>query len=786
MKRIYVWPILLIAVGVLALCIMMLVWLARSREETALPVPPEAHRRIASNVLYTVSPRTAAEVLQIEAQEAEAARTVWAKEMLAQERGRTIERFWDAINVATNPATRWEVVAGFNAGEVLAPKWDEIQVKPHQIQLSKSTGAGRALRRAEWSELIQSLNSKGWLLDQVEFRHNQFDVTEQAGTVQPLKSRFYFSAHLKKAEKRVQVEGDIVIEWGEKTGAGEVEVKRVDASTLTIKRRDGEPAFKLARDEEIVPQGQSRILDPLILYDLDRDGLSEIILAGRNLVYRNRGAFKFEPEALCKFPEEFISTALVADFDGDGNTDFLCKKWEGLFLFQGSREGRFLEKPLTAWKPEKPLQKPMVITCGDIDADGDLDLFIGQYKEPYEGGATPRPFYDANDGEPAYLLLNDGSGQFHDGTAAAGLTSHRKRRTYSATFADLDHDGDLDLSVVSDFAGLDLYRNNGEGQFAEATQSWAGNNKAFGMAQCLSDFNNDGLIDLLMIGMTSPAAERLNHLELWRNDSPAERVMRQEMTHGNRLYLKTAAGKFAETELSASIARSGWSWGSTAFDFDNDRWVDVYIGNGLESNASVTEYESEYWLHDKYVGLTNAGTATDLYFKAKFSRTRARTHSYGGNERNRLYLNLQGKEFLEAGYLMGVALPEDSRNVVSDDLDGDGRSDLVLTTYEIWPRSKQTLKVFQNTNPGSGNWIGFRFESNGQSWPGTEVRLSHSGGETVRQLVTGDSFRSQHAPVVRFGLGSSTRADRVEIRSAGRPPVELRPQEINRILSVDE
>jgi hypothetical protein len=175
-----------------------------------------------------------------------------------------------------------------------------------------------------------------------------------------------------------------------------------------------------------------------------------------------------------------------------------------------------------------------------------------------------------------------------------------------------------------------------------------------------------------------------------------------------------------------------------------------------------------------------------LYFKAKFSRTRGRTHSYGGYERNRLYLNLQGKEFLEAGYLMGVALPEDSRNVVFDDLDGDGRTDLLLMTYEIWPKSKQTLKIFQNANPRSGNWIGYRFESNGRSWPGTEMRLFHSGGETVRQLVTGDSFRSQHAPVVRFGLGESMRAERVEIRSVGRAPLELSPRAINRILSVDE
>ena len=50
----------------------------------------------------------------------------------------------------------------------------------------------------------------------------------------------------------------------------------------------------------------------------------------------------------------------------------------------------------------------------------------------------PVPFYDANDGFPAYLLLNDGQGNFSDVTDLAGLTKHRFRRTFSSTFTDLD------------------------------------------------------------------------------------------------------------------------------------------------------------------------------------------------------------------------------------------------------------------------------------------------------------------------------------------------------------
>src|SRR5207237_1164019 len=127
-------------------------------------------------------------------------------------------------------------------------------------------------------------------------------------------------------------------------------------------------------------------------------------------------------------------------------------------------------------------------------------------------------WYDANDGYPSFLLLNDGKGNFSDGTQRAGLAQKRWRRTYSASLVDLDGDGDLDLAVVSDFSGLDLYSNDGRGKFTDVTSTWAPEAKGFGMAHAIADFNKDGAPDLLMIGMNSPTADRLNALGLVRSD----------------------------------------------------------------------------------------------------------------------------------------------------------------------------------------------------------------------------------------------------------------------------
>jgi ASPIC and UnbV/FG-GAP-like repeat len=428
----------------------------------------------------------------------------------------------------------------------------------------------------------------------------------------------------------------------------------------------------------------------------------------------------------------------------------------------------------------------MVLTCGDLDQDGDLDVFLGQYKQPYAGGQMPTPYYDANDGFPAYFLTNDGKGNFTDNTAAVGLDRKRLRRTYSASFVDLNADGHQDLLVVSDFAGLDVYRNDGLGRLIDVTRQWFSESHAFGMGHTLADFNADGKLDLLMIGMSSPTVDRLEHLDLWRPDAPENHSMRSKMNSGNRLYLAQTDGGFKETSLGSPLARSGWAWGSSAFDFDNDGYPDVYMANGMESRQSVRDYEGEFWLHDAYVANSRDNAAADSYFRTKVTRHRSQGGSYGGYEKNRFFLNQEGNSFIEVAHLMGVALEVDSRNVVSDDVDGDGQVDLLVTSYEPWPETKQTLRVYRNTLNAPGNWIGVRFreEGQGRSPVGVQVTVHYDGRSAVRQIVTGDSHRSQQANTLHFGVGASKGVDQLVARWSDGQTVTLSNPAINRYHSI--
>jgi hypothetical protein len=717
----------------------------------------------------------------LEARERQADETAWASERRAEEYGSAFDSLWDELNQATN---KFEVLTRFPVGEIVVGKFGSARPSEHQIKVYEPQGAEPEWSAARWQDFLATMRSAGWQLAQIEFRQRSFEIDSNA---EPRQSRFYFRADADnpRTNQRATLEGDLAVDWAPHPLGAEPVIKRIDASRVAIRSREGEPPFKPFLNETIKPLEKWLFIDPLILYDLDSDGLSEIILPGKNLVYRHRAGDKYEPGALCKYPPGRIFTAVIADFDGDGYADLLCAKPEGLLLFKGSSKGSFDEPGRLVWAANPPLKYGQALTCGDVDGDGDLDVFLAQYKGPYHHGQMPTPYYDANDGDPAYLLLNDGHGNFTDATEASGLGQKRWRRSYGASLVDLDGDGSLDLVVTSDFAGVDLYHNDGHGHFTDVTRDWVKEPIGFGMAHCLADFNADGRMDLLMIAMGSPTVERLDHLGLRRTDITEDPTSRSRMTFGNRLFLG-AEGHFEQTALNDAIAKTGWSWGCTAFDLDNDGFADLYIANGHESRPSVRDYEPEYWLHDIYVGSSNNDPVANTYFQAKFSRTRGHGQSYGGYEKNRLYLNRRGESFFEAGYLMGVGLEEDCRNVVSDDLDGDGRMDLLVTTFEVWPEIKQTLRVYKNTLAPQGNWIGFRFreEGGGKTPVGARITIHYGNHTTVRAIVTGDSYRSQAANTVHFGLGTCTQVDHAEIVWVNGAKLVLKNPEVNRYHSV--
>ncbi len=293
----------------------------------------------------------AARKAKLEAGEQAADMNYWAKEMLAQSCGRTFEDLWDSLNAAGN---KLSLIAAFPLGEIVTARWGPAQLLPHGIELRQGIGPGPAFSAGQWRQWVEQWEREGWQLENIEFRHNRFDTDKNS---RPWRSHFFFSAHLCNPghSQRASLDGDLVVDWAAKRpGEKPPAVKRIDASHFELKTRVGEPPFQLILQDTIVRLGGAPYIDPLILYDLDGDGLPEIVLAARNLVYRRHGPDRYQAETLCRYPPQFITSAVIADFDGDGVADFLCANSRGLVLFKGSPGGHFDEPAGWFGRPTHP------------------------------------------------------------------------------------------------------------------------------------------------------------------------------------------------------------------------------------------------------------------------------------------------------------------------------------------------------------------------------------------------------------------------------------------------
>ena len=687
--------------------------------------------------------------------------TVWADEMTSRQYGEVVIQIWDKLRAGADP---FQLLGSMTFREIQLGQTQPAEEWESGIRRVHLAKGGPSWSMEQFGQALGRWKAAGWLLEQSEWRHRRFDPHADGGPT----SVFWISLHLvnNTLAKRGILRGDIGVKWQPTELTPETLAKpdRIDLAGLEWLERTGAPAFNPASSQDIVPNNGNIFIDPLILYDFNGDGMVEVVMGCKNRIYRNLGEGRFKAEPLCPKFNEIVFNVTLEDLSGDGVVDVVACGHDGIYLIEGQPDGTFHGEVRFAWRAPEKVLDPMVMTTGDIDADGDADLWLSQYKLPYVKGQMPTPIYDANDGFPGYLLLNDGTGQLIDSTAAAGLAAKRHRRSYSASFADIDDDRDLDLVVVSDFAGVDLHLNDGSGKFTDATDRLVENHYGFGMAHTFADYDADGRMDLLMIGMNSWTAERLLSMKL---EPPTHRHYTErlgDLTFGNRLYFGDGK-KITQRPMGDHVANTGWSWGATSFDADNDGDTDLFIANGHKSRDSVKDYERQFWCHDIYHASSESNPAMEIYIQGTSSRLYGAGYSYGGYEKNRLLINRENKSLVDVAFLMNASHEIDSRNVVSGDIDGDGRLDLFFTHFSVWPEASQGLLIARNLWPSDNRWVGFRLARSAgcPSLNGTKVHLRAGGRDQWRYIVNGDSYRSQHAPIAHFGLGQATVAEFVEI-----------------------
>jgi hypothetical protein len=135
-------------------------------------------------------------------------------------------------------------------------------------------------------------------------------------------------------------------------------------------------------------------------------------------------------------------------------------------------------------------------------------------------------------------------------------------------------------------------------------------------------------------------------------------------------------------------------------------------------------------------------------------------HNLSCFERKRTWLNVRGSNFLDLSYLTGADGDGDGRSVVAGDFRNDGRQDLVLRQVGGGP-----LLLYENRFPQRHYLkVSLRGRASNRLGVGARLTVLVNGRQLVREMFPVNSYRSQAANLVHFGLGDAELVQRLEIR----------------------
>ena len=472
-------------------------------------------------------------------------------------------------------------------------------------------------------------------------------------------------------------------------------------------------------------------------------------------------------------PETLGAGAGFIDYDNDGYQDILFangEDWPGaprhpstLKLYHNNHNGTFTD--VTQRSGLAVSMYGMGIAVGDFDNDGFDDVFVSAVGQ-------------------SRLFRNNGNGTFTDVTQKAGLAGIQEFST-SAAWIDYDRDGKLDLIVANYVqwspkqdiycsidgkrksyctpesykgASIRVWHNLGGGKFEDATAKLGlldATSKTLGIA--ILDYNNDGWPDFVLSNDTQPNKLYVNEKGQHFSEAAVtagiayseEGLARAGMGidaadydhSGNpsilisnfsnqmlSLFHNEGHGLFVDAAPTSEIGRDSLltlGFGCFFFDYDLDGWLDIFVANGhIEDQIENIQKRVRY------------------------------------AEPPHLFRNVGNGKFTEVTQQMGAdfARPRVGRGAAYADIDNDGDLDLVFTT------NGGPAQLFRNeSKAGHSLRVKLQGTKSNRDGIGAIVRVQSGGNNQWLMMRSGSSYLSQSELVLTFGLGNSTKADRVEI-----------------------
>jgi hypothetical protein len=490
-----------------------------------------------------------------------------------------------------------------------------------------------------------------------------------------------------------------------------------------------------------------------LFFDFDDDGWLDVFVVdggsiadpkvaatARHRLFRNRGNGTFEDVSAISGirHREYGMGACAGDYDNDGAVDLYVTNYGPNSLYRNMGRGRFTEVPRAGGAGTALWSTSCAFA--DVDRDGFLDLFVTNYVQAEKtnnkfcGKRSPvmlrgycHPL--AYDPTPNILYRNTGKGTFVDVSAKAGIAGFRGNGLGVAV-TDVNDDGWPDVFVANDGLPNFLFRNTGAGAFEEvgllSGVSLAADAKPrAGMGTAFGDYDGDGRLDLVVT----------NH--------------EFEM---HSLFRNLGDGVFTDVTLESGIGPATLPYvgfGVAFLDYDNDGTRDLAIVNG-----NVVDNIAEFRKGAKHAQPS-------------------------------LLLRNVGNRYRDVGRQAGTAFAAEtvSRALAKGDIDNDGDLDLLITS------NGGTVQLLLNEGGHRGSGLLVRaigVAPSNRDGIGARLRLTAGGRTFVDQVTSGSSYLAQNDMRVHFGLGTATKAERLEITwPDGRMDV-LENLPVNHIITVRE
>jgi len=524
------------------------------------------------------------------------------------------------------------------------------------------------------------------------------------------------------------------------------------------------------------------------LLDYDGDGDLDLYATngpgGANALFSNllaeTGTLDFVDVAVAAgvdATDQDSSGVCYGDIDNDGDPDlYVLGRSEPDRLFENLGDGTFADITAASGTGGGNLAST---TCSmaDFDGDGLLDIVVAHSFDM----STNLPIFVVPFAlsQPNQLFLSAGNDTFVDASASSGVGAVQEI-TWSVAAVDLNQDGLVDIVTANDngtipFAaagGVDrgLLRylvNDGTGHFTDVTHAVGLDTPGDWMGLAFADFDFNGTIDLF--GSNSGD---------WIEDFlgvPGAHLG----AYASRWHLQRPDGTFADPGMGAMVA-GGFSWGTSALDYDNDGDSDIVFYGGIDAGP--------------FVDASNPGSLAENDGAAGFTYDLDALLPSGAPHHLRIENglavgDLDGNGFPDIVSISGANLPTVPFGPVPYPQSWGSPVDGLAVLFPTWSPGGQpnqfvysgvelplgTVAVELSSGDGDGHhgnrrngWVavttrGSVGDTAGARSPrdgyGAVVRVTPTGGDTaIRPVLGGSSYASQNARELTFGLGSARRA----------------------------